>query len=68
MIKMSLKAARVNAGFTQCELADKLGVSRQTVSFWERGERKPTKRSIIAFCAVVGVSERDIFLPKELHE
>lgn len=34
---ISLAAARVNAGLTQEEVGEKLGVSRDTVGNWERG-------------------------------
>lgn len=37
---MSLKAARINAGYSQEELADLLGVSTKTISYWENGKVK----------------------------
>ncbi len=33
--KITLKAARVNAGLTQKEVAGKMGVSVQTINKWE---------------------------------
>lgn len=36
MPKISLEAARVNAGLTQKELAEKLGVSNTTIVNWEK--------------------------------
>jgi transcriptional regulator with XRE-family HTH domain len=38
---MTLKAARVNKGFTQQEAADKLGVSKDTIANWEKGKTYP---------------------------
>ena len=35
MAKITLEAARVNAGLTQAEMADKLGVSRELVIGFE---------------------------------
>lgn len=35
---LSLKAARVEKGFTQEALAEKLGVSKRTLISWENGE------------------------------
>ncbi|MFT9003753.1 MAG: helix-turn-helix transcriptional regulator [Liquorilactobacillus hordei] len=37
---MSLKAARINAGYSQEELADLLGLSAKTISYWETGKVK----------------------------
>lgn len=34
--KITLKAARVNAGFTQEEVAEKLGVSARQIWIWEK--------------------------------
>ena len=36
-----IKEQRLKRGMTQKELAEKLGLSAQTVSLWERGARKP---------------------------
>lgn len=36
MSQLSIKAARVNAGYTQEALAQKLGVVPKTISEWER--------------------------------
>ncbi len=40
-IKISLAAARVNAGLTQKEVAQRLNVGRSTVASWERGATEP---------------------------
>ena len=34
---MTLKAARINCGLTQIEAAKEIGVSKATLSNWERG-------------------------------
>ena len=36
-----LKSAREQAGFTQEQLAEKIGVTRQAVSRWEQGITQP---------------------------
>lgn len=41
MIASAIKQARSTSGFTQDQLAAKLGVSRNTVKRWETGEREP---------------------------
>jgi DNA-binding transcriptional regulator YiaG len=35
-------AIRMMYGWTQAELAEKLGIARQTVTIWEKGERAPS--------------------------
>lgn len=46
-MKISLKAARVNANLTQQEVAEKLGVSKHTVINWENGKTHPKKCILI---------------------
>ena len=36
-LQITLAAARVNAGFTQEEVAKKMGISKQTIINWEKG-------------------------------
>lgn len=42
MIKITLSAARVNAGYNQREAADLIGVSRATVQSWEQYKTSPS--------------------------
>lgn len=63
MAKITMEAARVNAGYTQAELADKMGVSRATVIDWENGKREIKTAYLFMFCRLTGFSEDDILLP-----
>ena len=63
MAKITMEAARVNAGFTQATLADKMGVSRSTVIDWESGKREIKTAYLYMFCRLTGFSEDDILLP-----
>lgn len=65
MPKITLSAARVNAGYTQGELAEKMGVSRATVNAWELGRAEMKPHHVYAFCYVTHMSEDDILLPKK---
>lgn len=47
---------RKRAGYSQEELADKLGISRQAVSKWERVEASPDTDNLIALANLYGVS------------
>ena len=63
MVKITMEAARVNAGLTQQELADKMGVSRSTVINVENGYSEVKPVYLYAFCHVIGLTEDDILLP-----
>ena len=49
----NLKAQREKAGLSQEELADKLDVSRQSVSKWETGESYPSMEHIFALTDIL---------------
>ena len=52
----NLKLYRVKAGLTQESIAEKLGVSRQAVAKWERGESVPDIDCCIALADIFGIS------------
>ena len=47
---------RKKNGLSQEELADKLGISRQSVSKWERAESSPDTDNLICLAKIYGVS------------
>lgn len=51
-----LTALRKNAGYSQEELADTIGVSRQAVSKWERGESSPDTDNLIELARLYHIS------------
>lgn len=55
MPKITLKAARVNAGFTQIAAAEQLGISVSTLKNWESGKTFPTKPMIDKICDLYGI-------------
>lgn len=55
-IARRLAARRKQAGLSQEALADKLGVSRQAVSKWERAESLPDTDNLIALAALYGLT------------
>lgn len=64
MVKISLKAARVNAGYSQKEAAELLGVSNATLCNWENGVSFPDAMQIAKICELYKVSYDTInFLP-----
>ena len=48
----NLKLIRKSKKISQEELAEKLGVSRQSISKWETGENYPSMQNIIRICAI----------------
>lgn len=56
MEKMTLKALRVNAGYTQYEASKKIGVSQKTLSNWEKGNTYPNQKQIENICEVYGTT------------
>lgn len=64
IVKLTLKAARVNVGYTQKEAAKELGVSNVTLSNWENGTAFPDIQQVEKLCELYGVSyDNIIFLP-----
>ena len=48
--KISLAAARVNAGLTQKEAAEKLEINIGTMQNWENGKTTPNAENFIKLC------------------
>lgn len=57
---MTLKALRVNAGYTQIEAAKALGVTPETLSNWERAKSFPTVPQIKEIEKLYSTSYADI--------
>ena len=55
-IASRLVKLRKEKGFSQEELADKLGISRQAVSKWERAEASPDTDNLILLARLYDVS------------
>lgn len=62
-IAENLVSYRREKGMSQEELAERLGISRQAVSKWERGESQPDMGNLIALADVYGVTIDDIVRP-----
>lgn len=55
-----IKTIRKMAGMTQEELAEKMNVSRQTISKWEKEISSPDLESAIALCELFEISLDDL--------
>ena len=58
---LKMKAARAAKGLTQQELADRVGVTRQTVVAIEKGDYNPTVRLCVDICRALGVTLNELF-------
>ena len=61
----AMKQARAEAGLSQQELADRLGVSRQTINAIEKGDYNPTIKLCIAICKALGRTLDELFWTEE---
>jgi len=65
MKNLKLKSARAALDLSQQQLAEKVGVSRQTINAIEKGDYNPTIRLCIAICRALGKSLDDLFWEDE---
>ncbi|MBQ0125968.1 MAG: helix-turn-helix transcriptional regulator [Clostridiales bacterium] len=62
---ITMKAARINAGYKQTEAAEKLGVSPNTYLNWENGKTIPTVDRAYEICELFNLPiDSIIFLQK----
>ena len=67
-IANKLYELRKQSGISQEELADKIGVSRQAVSKWERAEASPDTDNLILLAKIYNVSLDDIISEEDITE
>ena len=60
MLHDNLKIIRKNKGYSQEELAEKIHVTRQTVSKWENGQSVPDAEMIQSIAKVYGISVSEL--------
>ena len=65
MKNLKLKAARAARDWSQQQLAEAVGVSRQTINAIEKGDYNPTIRLCIAICRVLGCTLDELFWTEE---
>lgn len=56
MLSDQIRKYRKEKSLSQDELAEKLGVSRQSISLWENGQTQPTIENILALARIFNVS------------
>lgn len=61
MKNLRLKSARAALDISQQQLAEKVGVSRQTISAIEKGDYNPTINLCISICKALGKTLDELF-------
>ena len=61
ILKNRLKEARTEKGFSQQQLADLVGVSRNTISSIETGQFNPTAKLALILCIALDKKFEEIF-------
>lgn len=61
MKNLRLKSARAALDMSQQNLADRVGVSRQTINAIEKGDYNPTIRLCVSICHVLGKTLDELF-------
>jgi toxin-antitoxin system, antitoxin component, xre family len=62
-LKISLKAARVNANLSQEDVAKKMKKSKVTINNWENGKTEIDYGNLTELCRLYSVTMDDIILP-----
>ena len=61
MKNLRLKSARAALDMSQQQLAEAVGVSRQTINAIEKGDYNPTIRLCLAICKALGRTRDELF-------
>ncbi|MBU3075424.1 MULTISPECIES: helix-turn-helix transcriptional regulator [Clostridium] len=61
ILKNKLKIARAENNLSQGDLAEMVGVSRQTISSIETGQFNPTAKLALIFCIALDKKFEDLF-------
>ena len=57
---MKLRELRLDAGYSQAELAERAGLTREAISLLETGKRNPYPRTVRKLAGVLGVTPREL--------
>lgn len=65
MKNKKMKIARIEKDLSQEQLAELLGVTRQTIGLIESGSYNPTLKLCVAICKALDKTLDDLFWPEE---
>ena len=63
---LRMRAARAAVGLSQADLAEAVGVTRQTIGLIEAGGYNPTLNLCVAICKALRVTLNDLFWEDEI--
>jgi transcriptional regulator with XRE-family HTH domain len=55
-----IRKARQEAGFSQEQVASRMGVAKSMISFWEQGTRGMPAENIVGYCKAIGVDPNTV--------
>ena len=67
MKNIRMKMARMRLNMSQTELAQMIGVTRQTIGLIESGDFNPSIRLCVAICKALHTTLNDLFWEEEAH-
>ncbi|MDO4974014.1 MAG: helix-turn-helix transcriptional regulator [Eubacteriales bacterium] len=68
MRNLKMKFRRIELDMSQTELAQRAGVTRQTIGLIESGDFNPSIKLCVAICKALGVTLNDLFWEEEDNE
>ncbi len=68
MKNLRIKFARMEIDMSQIDLAEKVGVTRQTIGMIESGNYNPSLKLCIDICKALGKTLNDLFWEEEDNE
>lgn len=66
--RITMAAARVNAGLTQSQIAEKMHVNKATVVGWEKGRVAPKPAYFKLYCEICKIPTEYVLVPKYLTD
>lgn len=68
MKNLKMKSARVGCDLSQEELAQRVGVTRQTIGMIEAGRFNPSLALCVAICRTLGKTLNDLFWEEDAED
>jgi len=64
----AMHIARISKDMSQEQLAEAIGVTRQTISLIESGQYNPSLKLCVGICKALGVTLNDLFWEDDNHD